>query len=338
MTDSAGLEQGYRRLLAWYPRAYRREHADEILTVLMASAGEGQRRPRLAESADVLWSALKMRLRGPAPSGESRPWIDALALFSLVAPLFLLVGDVLAVALPYRLRPVSGPPIFAELIARNPEIGGLSLLHVPVFDITVGGEVIVAVLVLLGVRWISLGVMAALAAYWVAAGQSMPWIPYPLQLLTTGVFLVEAAALIASPGPRRGRQLVNWRYGVVLLVAAGAVQVSAFLYHAMSPFWPGQAGRSSEVTLYLAGSIVLAAAAVVLALVWKLSRYLLLLLAAMCYPYAIQLAFVATGGNTDLLGNPTPAHLTALYLPLVLFAVGVVLAAVRPHPSRLQPS
>ncbi len=252
--------------------------------------------------------------------------------------MFLLVVDVLAVTFPYRLQTVSRPPIFAELIDRNAEIGGLSLLHVPVFDITIGGEVIVAVLVLLGMRWISLGVMAALAAYWVATGQSMPWIPYPLQLLTTGVFLVEAAALIASPGPRRGRQLMNWRYAVVLLVAAGAVQLSTFLYNTMSPFWRRLAGPSSGMTLCLAGSIVLAAAVVVLALIWKLSRYLLLLLAAMCYPYAIQLAFVSTGGTTDLLGNPTPAHLTALYLPLVLFAFGVVLAAVTPHPSRLQPS
>ena len=52
MTESAGLERGYRRLLACYPRAYRREHADEILAVLMAGAGEEQRRPRLAESAE----------------------------------------------------------------------------------------------------------------------------------------------------------------------------------------------------------------------------------------------------------------------------------------------
>ena len=98
MTESSGLEQGYRRLLAWYPSAYRREHADEILAVLMAGAGEGQRRPRLAESANVLWSALKMRLRGPADTAESRPWTDALALASLTAPLFLLVVDILAVA------------------------------------------------------------------------------------------------------------------------------------------------------------------------------------------------------------------------------------------------
>ena len=336
MTEPSGLERGYRRLLAWYPGAYRREHEDEILGVLMAGAGEGQRRPRLAESANVLWSALKMRLRGPAPASESRPWTDALALFSLTAPLFLLAVDILAVALPYRLHRVPAIPLFAR--ARYLEIGGLSLLHVPVFDVTVGCEVIIAVLVLLGLRWMTLGVLAASVVYWIAAGHSMPWIPYPLQLVTTGAYLLAAAALIASPGPRRGRQLVNWRYGVVLLVAAGAVQVSTVAYQAMTPFWRRAGVPPSEVTLYLAGSVILAVAVLVLAMAWKLNRYVLLILAAVFWPYAIQLAFTATGGSTDLLGNPTPAHLAALYLPPVLFACGTVLAAVVPHRSRLLPS
>lgn len=161
MTGSSGLEQGYRRLLAWYPGAFRRDHADEILGVLMAGAGEGQRRPRPAEAADLLWSGLKMRLRGPALTGESRPWSDALALFSLVAPLFLLLLDVFEVALPYRLHPVSGLPLLRQAIARHPEIGGLSMLNAPAFDVTVAGGVVVAVLVLLGLRWMALAVIAA---------------------------------------------------------------------------------------------------------------------------------------------------------------------------------
>jgi hypothetical protein len=338
MTDSPGLERGYRRLLACYPRAFRREHADEVLAVLMASAPQGQKRPRLAESADVFWSALKMRLRGPGPASENRPWADALALFSLVAPLFLLLVDILNVALPYRLRPDSRFPLLARVLSRNPEIGGLHLLSVHIFTITAGAEVVIAVLVLLGLRWAALAALAATAVYWVAAGQSMPWIPYPLQLITTGVFIVQAAALIASPGPRRGRQLVNWRLGVVLLVVAASVHVSTFLYNTMT--FPGRLlpPQPSTATIYLAGSVVLAVAAVVLAAVWKLNRYFLLLLAAMFWPYAIQLAFVSTGGRTDLLGNPTPLHLVALYLPPVVFACGVLLTAVAPRRSRLLPS
>jgi hypothetical protein len=50
MTASDDLERGYRRLLAWYPRGFRRENEQELLTVLMAGAAAGQRRPRLAES------------------------------------------------------------------------------------------------------------------------------------------------------------------------------------------------------------------------------------------------------------------------------------------------
>jgi hypothetical protein len=63
MTNVTRLERRYRRLLAFYPKAFRREHEQEILSVLMAGAAEGQRRPRLAESADLLRNAIFMRLR-----------------------------------------------------------------------------------------------------------------------------------------------------------------------------------------------------------------------------------------------------------------------------------
>jgi hypothetical protein len=61
------LEQGYRRLLALYPREFRRENADEIIGVLLTTAAEGQRRVGLAESADLIRGALRMRLR---PAGR----------------------------------------------------------------------------------------------------------------------------------------------------------------------------------------------------------------------------------------------------------------------------
>jgi hypothetical protein len=62
MSDSADLERRYRRLLAGYPRAFRGEHEQEILAVLMAGAGEGQRRPGLGEAANLVKYALWMRL------------------------------------------------------------------------------------------------------------------------------------------------------------------------------------------------------------------------------------------------------------------------------------
>jgi hypothetical protein len=63
MTESSRLERRYRSLLALYPKAFRREHELEILSVLMASASEGQKRPRLGESADLVRGAISMRLR-----------------------------------------------------------------------------------------------------------------------------------------------------------------------------------------------------------------------------------------------------------------------------------
>jgi hypothetical protein len=67
MTDQEHLERAYRRLLAWYPREFRREHGQEILAVLMADAPRGQRRPGLAESADLIRSGLWLRLRPSVP-------------------------------------------------------------------------------------------------------------------------------------------------------------------------------------------------------------------------------------------------------------------------------
>ena len=70
MTGSPQLERSYRRVLACYPKAFRRESEDEILAVLMSTAHEGQRRVGLAEAADLLRGALRMHLavtRAPRP-------------------------------------------------------------------------------------------------------------------------------------------------------------------------------------------------------------------------------------------------------------------------------
>ncbi|HEY4461329.1 MAG TPA: hypothetical protein VGN41_01590 [Streptosporangiaceae bacterium] len=67
MSDQAALERRYRRLLAYYPGAFRRANEEEILAVLLACAEDGQQRPGLAASADLIRSAVLMRLRPPVP-------------------------------------------------------------------------------------------------------------------------------------------------------------------------------------------------------------------------------------------------------------------------------
>jgi hypothetical protein len=67
MTDHEHLERACRRLLAWYPRKFRRENGQEILAVLLAGAPHGQRRPGLAEAADLIRSGLWLRLWPSVP-------------------------------------------------------------------------------------------------------------------------------------------------------------------------------------------------------------------------------------------------------------------------------
>jgi uncharacterized membrane protein YidH (DUF202 family) len=330
MSATAGLERGYRRLLAWYPREFRREHEEEMLAVLMAGAREGKWRPSLAEAVDVLRSALRMRLRRARPGPGNGAWADSLAVFSVVAPLFLLVVDLLAVALPYRLPPnpawrAGGP---------HPEIGGLTLLSAHFFVITVGCEVVIAALVLLGQRWLALLPIAAPIGYWIVGSHDLG-APYSLRLLTVGVYLLEVAALIASPGPRRGRQLMNWGHGAVLLLVAGSVQAATFWYYATNPIVRSFFQTPPSSAVYLVLSIVLAVAAVTATVITRVKGYFLLLLTAACYPFAAQLAFSGSS-SASLLGHPTPIHLAVLFAPpLLVGCAAVIVATTR---SRVPPS
>ncbi len=66
------LERRYRRLLHLYPKAFRREHEEEILAVLMASAAKAQTRPRLVETFNLLIHALLWRARHTSIPNPSR--------------------------------------------------------------------------------------------------------------------------------------------------------------------------------------------------------------------------------------------------------------------------
>ncbi|MFI5064156.1 MAG: hypothetical protein ACHP9Z_09290 [Streptosporangiales bacterium] len=57
MSERAGLERRYRRLLAWYPAGHRRDHEEEMLGVLLAAARGGQRRPALGDAVNLIWGS-----------------------------------------------------------------------------------------------------------------------------------------------------------------------------------------------------------------------------------------------------------------------------------------
>jgi hypothetical protein len=328
------LERRYRWLLAWYPAALRREREEEMLAVLLAGARRGQRRPGLLESIDLIRGAIVARARLAWPGPPSRAWADGLALFTVAAPVFLLLATVLEVAVPYRMRPPARALGVAQSFGTPLQIGGLHLLSFWPFAVALACQAVIAALVLAGQRWLALAAIAGTAGCWIT---TIYWVPDLLQVLSASVFLLTGAALIASPGPRRGRQLLTWRHGIVLALCAAAVQVSTLMYDTASPVSGILPRTTPATTAYFAVSVTLAAAAVALAVLFRLNRCFLLFLAVMFYPYALQL-IPRNSSSGNLIGFPTPQHLMLLFLPALLLAVAAVLSAVLPRRSRLLPS
>ena len=97
MSEQARLERRYRRLLACYPRAFRRENEEEILAVLLACAQEGQQRPGLAASADLIKGAIQVRLR-PAPGQPPSVRIAIRLMFASAAAHLAVLITVVATA------------------------------------------------------------------------------------------------------------------------------------------------------------------------------------------------------------------------------------------------
>jgi hypothetical protein len=82
--SEVGVEAAYRRWLRWYPRQFRREHADELLSVLLAGTGPDCRGPRPVECLDLVRGGLSMRLRPRVPRSD-RAGFTVVRLMYLVA-------------------------------------------------------------------------------------------------------------------------------------------------------------------------------------------------------------------------------------------------------------
>jgi hypothetical protein len=218
VSAAAVLEGRYRRLLAMYPAEHRRKHQDEMLGVLMTGAHAGQHRPGLADTANLIWGALLIRLR-PARPGTAWPlWRDALAVVSVLLPLVVLAYSGLLNVATLATLPV-GSPLFNALAGYNAEV--------------LGGWAIVAALALLRLRrTAALAAMALLIwlAYSIADAPNWSYIDAP-SMRSLSVAALEIAALVASPGPRRAMHIINWRhYALALAIPLGLASVTNWVW------------------------------------------------------------------------------------------------------------
>lgn len=177
MTD---LERAYGRLLAWYPRAFRREHGPEVLAVLMACARDGQRRPSLAESADVARSGLRMRLRSGVPRSARtvRAAIGLMYAGAAVSTGYLINSIYLTIALASiddnKLHHV-----------RLPELTGTGALQVPPLS-AVGVALGIVGNVAVVAAWLGLARMAGRLRNWARIAAAAL---FGLATLETGLFI-----------------------------------------------------------------------------------------------------------------------------------------------------
>jgi hypothetical protein len=291
--DSRLLELRYQRLLLAYPRAYRQANGQEMLGVLMASARDGQRRPGLGDAANLVQFGLLARVRtGHEPSADKR-WRDGLALFSLVAPVLMLVPAT------------------------------INLFQDGVYYIPLVQAAMLAIPGLLGWRKVSLAVLALKicnSIFWVGAlpfyflGFHLGGAVFgPENSFYLAFLLLDGIALIWSDGPRRGRQLLTWP-GAIGLLAVGVL---------LTPL-----GMGNNVTADLIELAALIAALAILAGSSRAGRQVAVLLSLMLYPFALIFATVSWRTYPPAhLPVYSAGWLALLYLPEAAIACLIIVAA-----------
>ncbi|MQY07722.1 hypothetical protein [Actinomadura macrotermitis] len=328
------LEDRYRRLLACYPAAHRAEHGQEMLDVLLAGAGPGQTRPSLADTADLLLGAARIRLR-QATAGTGAPgWPAALSVTGLLATLLLLADG---------LRFALNVPSTASLMSeRRAELGEplrqLLVLYFGTAPYWLAWAVI-AVLVWRGARRPAAIATCAVTGVQVAAACCAPFapgLPGGLLMLSLAGFplplaLLATASLVASPGPGHGARLLGRRR--IAVAAALAVLLVALTSHPLVALitpdpTPGSIDNLDE-TLWrwsVSRGTALLTAAVLIAASLAHTRHGRRACALLAIPLAPLLATEA-----EMLINGSVVMQTGPFRPLAigLLGFGAVLLAVR---------
>jgi len=364
-------EKSYRRLLALYPKDHRRDHAEEMVGVLLAAAdhtrvlapkpvaraplgwaplnwaplnwalGFGQ---HMADCADLVAGALRIRGRMALNRIRRAPWFgwtvrdqrwsDALAVVSVVAPLLLLVA---------ALAEIHIPQAAASSITGHPHWQLTATLGLADLPLAAGAPTVAALAFLRSRR------TAGIAALATAIGQVVSGVlrsapaftryASPAVAFTVLLAGTAAAALLVSPGPDRGLALLT--RGGTALVGVGALILGGFSvggtmwFGAASPPSFGFAGFGGEV-VGLPGDLLIAGVLVAVAaacLRAPVSRRVLALLAIPVIPYVVLWQEKLAG---DLFGSPNGGASTIIpsSVPL-LYLLPLILAGLIVAGTRL---
>lgn len=323
MSDMAALERRYRRLLAWYPAAHRGTYGEEMIGVLLASTPTDQDRPSKADALDLIGGGLRTRLR-QLRNGDGNPaWRDALAVFSVAAPIVLLgwltAGYLASIARQTGLRfsfrhteLVSGvdATMLTALVATAIAVAALAICPA----LSRRGHAAAAAVV--GVFAATAAVIGLVQVYRVFGPSDGD-----LTLYLSLIAAMEVLALIASPGPARGWQLLS-RRGLIVLAVISVVLIAASTASATSYTYWNSVNTISDI-LGLVSVL-----GVALTLRWPVGSRLMALWAIPGYQFvgfaAAQYLFTSLQ-----FGSYVVFELEFRLLPTALIAVFVGLAAWR---------
>jgi hypothetical protein len=206
------LERRYRRLLAWYPAAYRDANAEEMLGVALAGAAPGQRWPGRGESLNLVLSGSRKRLARLLGSLRGDAWRDAAAVFAVLGP--ILIAAMHAESLTGSMA--SGLTGFPQRLS----LSGIVLA---------AGWSLVAGAAILRWRWPT-AIGASLCAVGEAVHLAILYPSNPGLLVTSWwrlllAVLTALAAVTLATRPRMEHRPLTWPVIATLVTAAGALAV-----------------------------------------------------------------------------------------------------------------
>ncbi len=283
-----------------------------MIGVLLASAPSDKNRPGLGGAADLIGGGLRVRFQSARRRLADVNWPDALAVCTIAIPVALVA-------------------IFSSM--------WVYYQHLHVSPWYLQAEIVLVILAataptLLALRFRRLGALAALALTAVGAASmagsvvhTWNWVVYGEVISSSLAHLVLAAALMLSPGPRRGAQILRPGTWLVLVGGGAAMGVS-------HPYLYGK--PTSTVTAIVLAVLALSVSGLALTLPGPVARGVLLLLAVPTYPGAVW----AIGQSSAFAANTTRFPSGVAFAPTVLLMVlaAIALQRVRASSAAVRPA
>ena len=277
-----------------------------MIGVLLASARDGQRRPRLSDALDLAFGGLRIRIRAILAGQFDPSFTDALAVYSIAAPvMWMIILLALASGSAYNMvRFATATPVFPGMYV---------LILAPLILLTL-------TIVPLVLAWRRKRAAAAIVAFLPAAVLTgLALMPSAMTFTAFGgadslLMVVLVVALAISPGPRRGAELMRGRTWIVVCAAGLAASVPLY---AISLRWM-LAGARAPI---FAGVAFAAAAGFVLTLPRAVAVRLLWLMAGPVYLTGISIA-EAYGSSALIRDSFEIVYLPAFALTVLTGALG----------------